>query len=543
MPYNGPHPTNGLPNPLTRINANANANVPRSSACPDAGFCHASADSNRRNADANASVPRSSAPPNAGYRHASADSNRRNTDANASVPRSSAPPDAGYCHASADSNRCNANANASVPRSSAPPDAGYRHASANSNRRNADANANVPRSSACPDAGYRHASADSNHPNANASPQTIRHGNGISRSGVDSGTGHFGSPRQSSSKPDKRDLIPLSPLRIILKPPTNQPSSSDPTVIKQEALQQHKKKNTDDGEYFDFTETDTYSSDSNEDQVKTKAKKKLKRETKPDCKGKSRDNQQQEQEQQQQQQQQETATGIKAKAGKKRHRNDDDESGAEDRDSAPHKKRLPKSRSVVRDNNSGEESEEVYWNYDSSGEWPNSKFYTNVEYVSHAQPASNPCDKCRRARHWCYIFVGRKKVACRRCSRLRYKCSACADSRVAQLPTDVEPKALAGGKKPLEVSQERVKEKRMTSMKPPPIPIKKQPMQKHEGQSSLSYLFFDSFFVQERSTMPKEPPRLDPLDGIFNVRSSKPSIVALKPSRLNKELHNSTSIK
>ena len=481
MPYNGPHPTNGLPNPPTRINANANANVPRSSARPDAGFRHASADSNCRNADANASVPRSSAPPDAGYRHASADSNRRN----------------------------------------------------------ADANANVPRSSARPDAGYRHASADSNHPNANASPQTIRHGNGISRSGVDSGTGHFGSPRQSSSKPDKRDLIPPSPLRIILKPPTNQPSSSDPTVIKQEALRQHKKKNTDDGEYFDFTEADAYSSDSNEDQVETKAKKKLKRETKPDRKGKSRDNQQQEQEQQQQ----ETATGIKAKAGKKRHRNDDDESGAEDRDSAPRKKRLPKSRSVVHDNSSGEESEEVYWNYDSSGEWPNSKFYTNVEYVSHAQPASNPCDKCRRARHRCYIFVGRKKVACRRCSRLRYKCSACADSRVAQLPTDVEPKALAGGKKPLEVSQERVKEKRMTSMKPPPVPIKKQPMQKHEGQSSLSYLFFDSFFVQERSTTPKEPPRLDPLDAIFNVRSSKPSIVALKPSRLNKELHDSTSIK
>jgi len=316
----------------------------------------------------------------------------------------------------------------------------------------------------------------------------------------------------------------------------NQLSSSDPTVIKQEALRQHKK-NTDDGEYFDFTEADAYSSGSNEDQVETKAKKKLKRETKPDHKGKSQDKQQQ------QEQEQETATGIKAKAGKKRHRNDDDKSGAEDQDSAPHKKRLPKSRSVVHDNSSGEESKEVYWNYNSSGEWPKSKFYTNVEYISHAQPASNPCNKCRRARHQCYIFIGTKKVACQRCSHLQYKCSACTDSRVAQLPTDVEPKALAGGKKPLEVSQERVKEKRMTSMKPPRVPVKKQPMQKHEGESSLSYLFFDSFFVQERSTTPKEPPRLNPLDAIFNMRSLKPSIVALKPSRLNKELHNSMSIK
>lgn len=373
------------------------------------------------------------------------------------------------------------------------------------------------------------------HTNANAGPSVPRSSTGASRSTSaiphhrNASAGVNARPGSGvGSKPHNQHAILPSPHRIILKPPTNRPSSSELAIIKQERQQEYAK-DTDNGEYFDFSEAEAYSSGSNEDQTEKKATKKQKSVGKPNRKSKSRVEPEEEEE-----------TVMKAKAEKKRRRDDDNGREAEDRESAPRKKRPCKSRSVVPNSSGDDDDEADYWSQDSSEKWPENKFYSSPDYIS--KPASNPCDKCRRARHQCYIYTQRNKTACRRCSRLRYKCSAVADGKVAMISDDVEPRALAGGKKPLDVSQERVKSKRSTSMKPPPIPIKKQPIQKHEGDF---FLFFQSillthFFVQERTNIPTEP-HLEPLDTVLGVRSSNSSIAALKPSRFNKIVHDSTS--
>lgn len=125
----------------------------------------------------------------------------------------------------------------------------------------------------------------------------------------------------------------------------------------------------------------------------------------------------------------------------------------------PPKKKPRKSRSRVRDNSSVEGDDSTYYDYDSDGKsrYAGNEFHKSP-YISTPND-TNPCAECFKSKNRCHTFLYRRKLMCRRCSRLRQKCSRVRESALAKSePTVNEPKALKG-KKPLDVARERKAEK------------------------------------------------------------------------------------
>jgi len=159
-----------------------------------------------------------------------------------------------------------------------------------------NAGPSVPRSST---SASRSTSAISHHRNASAGVNA-RPGSGV-----------------GSERHNQHAILP-SPHHIILKLPTNCPSSLELAIIKQECQQEYEK-DTNDGEYFDFSGAKAYSSGLNEDQTEKKATKKQKSVGKPNRKSKSQVEPEEGEE-----------TAMKVKAEKKRCRDDDNGCEAED---------------------------------------------------------------------------------------------------------------------------------------------------------------------------------------------------------------------